>query len=179
MGRNLLSPMSLVLQFPYISEDVSAKIVKGLNKDLITQDGQLRFYYQDDIKVNVKDKKRDRIIGVGEEEALRAVSRNWMDSVLLYISEHDVDDKIYSDMNFNDDEIPSVNVGALEFVNCIGELFQHNKRSKKIKSVAAAVVPTLTDTLPEVDEALPRIVEVVQDFTPFVKGIESLIRKKK
>jgi len=177
--RNLLSPMSLVLQFPYISEDISARIVKGLNKDLITQDGQLRFYYQDDIKVNVKDKKRDRIIEVGEEEALRAVSRNWMDSVLLYISEHDVDDKIYSDMNFNDDEIPSVNIGALEFVNCIGELFQHNKRSKKIKSVAAAVVPTLTDTLPEVDKALPGIVEVVQDFTPFVKGIESLLRRKK
>ena len=53
------------------------------------------------------------------------------------------------------------------------------RRSKKIKSVAAAVVPTLTDTLPEVDKALPGIVEVVQDFTPFVKGIESLLRRKK
>ena len=82
-------------------------------------------------------------------------------------------------MNFEDEQIPSVNIGALEFVNCIGELFQNSRKSKKITSVAASVVPTLTDTLPEVDKALPGIVEVVQDFTPIVKGIESLLRRKK
>ena len=72
--------------------------------------------------------------------------------------------------------MPSVNSGAINLVHSIAEAFPENTR-KKANDVASAIVPSLAEAIPAVNDALPEVTNVVNTLSPVIRDVFKLFRK--
>ena len=86
--RNILSYISPILLFPFISKMATEMAMERLNKDVFTKERTQRFYFEDDKKVRVKvlREEQEEVCILGEKEALKWVLKDLIHSILKYLT---------------------------------------------------------------------------------------------
>ena len=174
--RNMLAPMAPILLFPMVSEKISEETTKGLNKDFKIKDGTLRFYFEDTEKVKIKDSVTKSIKTVGERQGLKFVIKNWVDSILIYVTNTEAVNEEISEEDINAENIPSGNVAAIDLVNSLAGLNVNKKATEKINQIGASVVPVVAEAIPAVNNALPNINHAVNNIVPVVNDVINVFR---
>ena len=137
--RTLLAPAAPILLFPVVSDRISEKGTKGANKGFTTKDGTLRFYFEETRIMYVLDKEKNRRVRMNERQGLKCVLKNWIIYVLTYVTDKNAAIE-QVDVEEDEDEMPSVNSAAIDFVNSIVANLPHDKRNtRKIDEVSDLV----------------------------------------
>jgi len=175
--RNSLAPMAKILLFPVVSERIAEKTTRGLNKDFTTRDGIVRSYFDENRMVNIRDKGRDQVLRVTERQALKCIIRDWVISILTYVTEKEAKNyEVFTEEE--DEEVPSVKSSAIEdLVNSLLQAIPPNKRNSKKVNEVVGVLGSLAEAVPEVRDALPEVSEAVKTLSPVVGSLFKLLRK--
>ena len=175
--RKELAPMAKILLFPVVSERIAEKTTRGLNKDLTTRDGRVRSYFEDDKMVDIRDKGRDEVMRITERQALKSIIRDWVISILTYVTEKDAknDEVIIEE---EEEEIPSVKSSAIEdLVNSILEVLPTNKRNDRKVNEFVGVLGAVAEVVPEVHDAIPEVTDIVKSISPLVGNLFKFLKK--
>ena len=168
--RENLAPMANILMFPIVSENIAERVTKSLNKTFNTADGKQRFFFEDSNMVDIRDKGRDKVLQVTEQQALKCIIRDWVISILTYVTDKDAkNDEIIED---EEEDIPSVKTSAIEdFVNSLSEVLPRNKRNRGKINEAVGILTSLAETVPMVHEVLPAVTDVFKSTGNLLKLI--------
>ena len=85
--QQLIKPMASFLLLPVISDKISNSTAAGINANFRTADGVLRSYFEENEMTEIKDKAESSSKVVTEIEALKSFTKEWVDSVLIYLTE--------------------------------------------------------------------------------------------
>ena len=85
--QQLIKPMASFLLLPVISDKISKSTAAGINANFRTADGVLRSYFEENEMTEIKDKAASSSKVVTEIEALKSFTKEWVDSVLIYLTE--------------------------------------------------------------------------------------------
>jgi len=85
--QQLIKPMASFLLLPVISDKISKSTAAGINANFRTADGVLRSYFEENEMTEIKDKAESSSKVVTEIEALKSFTKEWVDSVLIYLTE--------------------------------------------------------------------------------------------
>merc|ERR1711970_252937 len=89
--RDLLSPLAPILLFPVLSDRITAQSSVTLNKQVITKDGKLRYFFEDGDTMDVIEKGTKNRKKVSAKEAQRVVVKNLCDTILSYLTNKGTD----------------------------------------------------------------------------------------
>ena len=174
--RNLLAPAAPFLLFPVDSDRISEKGTKGANKGFTTKDGTLRFYFEETRMMYVLDKEKNRRVRMNERQGLKCVLKNWIIYVLTYVTDKNVANE-QVDVEEDEDEMPSVNSAAIDFVNSIVANLPHDKRNTRKIDEVSGLVGSLAEAFPVFDEALPEATNILNNIAPLMQGFGAFLSK--